>query len=288
MPEPWTPHALTLTFLVAGVAAYIWCLRRLAPLYAPAGRVVTRGQILAFAGSMVAFGVALSWPLADLAQHASATAHVVQQLLLVLVVPPLFLLGLPRWLLELATRGSQVEKTLRRLTHPVVAFLVFNVALVLAWLPPVIWAEGTWAPVAAVVNAFILGAGFMMWIPALRIVPGTRHLSAASRITYLFAQSVVFNFPAMILVFVSYPLYSVYAHHVRRALGLGPLADQQLAGGVAKVVGFAVLLGAAALILHQGWRAEETGRDPDPLFWEEVARELRRLEGRSKGSTDTG
>jgi cytochrome c oxidase assembly factor CtaG len=127
-----------------------------------------------------------------------------------------------------------------------------------------------------------------MWIPATRLVPGTRPLSVAARIGYLFAQSVLFNFPALILIFAAHPIYPVYAAHVHAALGIGARADQQLAGAIGKVVGVGVLIAAVAIILNLGWRAEEAGQDPDPLLWDDVERELRRLERHSEGPKEAG
>lgn len=284
----WTPHPLTFTLVVAAAAAYAWAIRRLGPLYAPPGGAVSRAQVWAFACGVAAFGIALSWPVDDLARATSASAHAVEQLLLVLAVPPLVLLGLPRWLLALWTESPRVERVLRAVTRPTAAFVAFNAVLVVAWLPAVVQAEARWGPVSDVVHAALIVVGFMMWIPALRVVPGARPLPAASRIAYLFAQSVVFELPTVLLVFAGRPVYDLYADHVRAALGIGPLADQRLAGGIAKVAGLAVLLLAAALILHHGRRAEEAGEDPEPLLWDDVERELRRLERRSKGTTDAG
>ncbi|MGH9129808.1 MAG: cytochrome c oxidase assembly protein [Acidimicrobiales bacterium] len=280
------PHPLAWAVALCCLLAYWVVLRHLGPYHSLTAPVVTRGQIAAFSGGVLALWVALAWPLADLSRSISAVAHVTQQLLLVLAVPPLVLLGLPRWLLALPARSPRAESALRMVTHPVAAIIVFNVALIAAWLPPVIAAEARWAGVGDAVHLCLLVAGFVMWIPATRLVPGTRPLSVAARIGYLFAQSVVFNFPALILIFARRPLYAVYAAHVHAALGIAARADQQIAGGVAKVVGFGVLIGAVGIILNRGWRAEEAGEDPDPLLWDDVERELRRLERRSKGTTD--
>ncbi|MGH9132120.1 MAG: cytochrome c oxidase assembly protein [Acidimicrobiales bacterium] len=318
MPVAWSLHPLAWVVTLAAVAGYAWALRRLGPTHAPGtvsapadraappaplpladqpsdqyrhgpgSQMATRGQLWAFAGGVIALWVALSWPLADLSRNTSAIAHVTQQVLLVLAVPPLVLLGLPRWLLALGTRSPRAESAIRAISHPAAAIIVFNAALVAAWLPPVVAAEARWMAVGDAVHLLELVAGFVMWIPATRLVPGTRPLSAAARIGYLFAQSVVFNFPALILIFAPHPLYAVYAAHVHSALGIGPRADQQIAGAVAKVIGFGVLIGTVAVILNRGWRAEEAGLDPDPLVWDDVERELRRLERRSNGTTDAG
>lgn len=286
MPVPWAGHPLAWAVVVVGAGAYALALRRLGPAHAPIEGVVTRKQAAAFAGGMVALWLALGWPIADLSRNVSAIAHVVQQLLLVLAVPPLVLLGLPRWLLARATRSARVEAAVRVATHPALAIVVFNATMIAAWLPPIVAAEARWGGVGDAVHLLELIAGFVMWAPATRLVPGTRPLSAAARIGYLFAQSVVFNFPALILIFARHPIYAVYAAHVHAVFGIGGRADQQVAGAVAKIVGFGVLITTVGIILNRGWRAEEAGADPDPLLWEDVERELRRLERRSKGTTD--
>ncbi|MGH9069253.1 MAG: cytochrome c oxidase assembly protein [Acidimicrobiales bacterium] len=283
----WSPHPLGLAVVGACAIAYIVALRRLGPAHAPLGGVVTPAQVTAFTAGLVALAVAVSWPVADLARHASVTAHVVQQLLLVLAVPPLVLLGLPRWLLALATRSPRMDSAFSRATHPVLAFLIFNAAVVVAWLPAVVGAESRNPAVDAAVLGMLVAAGFMMWTPALRVVPGTAQLSTAARITYLFAQSVVFNLPALVLIFARHPLYPVLAARVA-SLGLSPVTDQQVAGAVAKIAGVVVLLGAVGLVLARAQHREEAGRDPDPLLWDDVERELQRLERRSKGPSEAG
>lgn len=290
MPRPWewSPHPLVLAAVAVAAVAYTAALRRLGPQHGtgPGGPSVAPWQVVSFAAGLLAFGVSLSWPVSDLARHWSATAHVVQQLLLVLAVPPLVLLGLPRWLLALATRPPAVDAAVGRITHPLVGLVAFNLAVIVAWLPPVVDLQATSAPVDAAVHLVLLVAGFLMWLPALRVLPGGRKLGTAARIGYLFAQSVIFNFPALILIFAAHPLYHTYAQHAR-ALGISPVADQQLAGATGKVVGVVVLLGAVGLVLSRAQRAEEAGLDPDPLLWDDVERELRRLERRPH-PTDAG
>jgi cytochrome c oxidase assembly factor CtaG len=98
---------------------------------------------------------------------------------------------------------------------------------------------------------------------------------------YLFIQSVIPTFPAIIYVFSRHPLYPAY-HHVRVAFGISPLVDQQLAGVVAKVATLPVLWSAAWVSLLRAQRVEDAATDGDdddsgePLTWAEVERQLER------------
>ena len=120
-----------------------------------------------------------------------------------------------------------------------------------------------------------------MWIPALRTIPGEHFLSTGGRAGYLMIQAILPTFPALVFIFAQHPLYTAYAH-APTTLGLSPLLDQQMAGALAKVAGLGILLGAAGFFLLRWHQAEEEGADPDPLLWDDVERELRRLERRSR------
>src|SRR5699024_360615 len=61
---------------------------------AGAGRGIPRWRVIAFAGGMLAVAVALLSPL-DALGDALLTAHMVQHLLLLVVAPPLLVLGTP-------------------------------------------------------------------------------------------------------------------------------------------------------------------------------------------------
>lgn len=282
-PLAWHAHPGAWAVVAAGALGYAVAVLRLEPpAYArgSSARRVEPWRVACFAAGLAALGASSVWPLADLARTWSASAHVGQQVLLVLAAPPLLLLGLPRWLVDRATKWRAADWVARTVTHPVTAFVAFNAAVVAAWTPVVVQLEARSTLADAGVRVLLLAAGVVLWLPALRVLPGGRPLTVAQRIGYLFAQSIVFNFPALILIFAHHPLYPVYAAHVR-VLGMSPVADQQVAGALAKVLGFGVLLGAVALVLTRAQRAEQAGADPDPLRWDEVEHELRRLDRRS-------
>src|SRR5215471_19242041 len=73
-----------------------------------------RGRPSYFAGAVVVFLLAMVSPLSTLANGYVFSAHMVQHILLVLIVPALLLLSLPR-----SFSGSPL---LTRLTHPLVGW----------------------------------------------------------------------------------------------------------------------------------------------------------------------
>ncbi|MCA1656405.1 MAG: cytochrome c oxidase assembly protein, partial [Actinobacteria bacterium] len=89
-PWRWHAHPLAWALLFALGAAYLGAVR--------AGHHrggATSRQRWCFGAGLFAVAASLTWPLGDLGGHWSALAHLGSHLLLVLVAPPLLLLGLP-------------------------------------------------------------------------------------------------------------------------------------------------------------------------------------------------
>ena len=244
-------------------------------------------QTASFALGLLASAMAVTWPVADLAQHWSLLARMVQQILLVLIAAPLLLLGVPRTAYASATRNRLVDSALRGVTRPAPAAVVFSVVAVGCLTPGVVDAEAHSWLVDAAVELALCVAGLVMWLPVLRLLPDARHLSIGGRMGYLFVISILPNFPALVFIFAQHPFYGVYADHLG-LFGLSPLADQQIAGAVTKLTGILVLWGTAALIWVRGEKAQNAGLDPDPLTWGDVQRELERAERRNRRRSKAG
>jgi cytochrome c oxidase assembly factor CtaG len=277
-PYAWDPHLATWSVLGLGVVLVVAGHRRLSRA---AERPIpwSRRQIGLFAGACGAAVVALTWPLADLAAHWSLTALLVQRLLLILAAAPLLLLAVPSAVLAAVTKPAPLDRTLEFLTRPVVAVGLFTVIAVGTLFTPVVAAQSSSGVVRGVVDAALLFGGGVLWGPVLRHIPGASRPSPVGLAAYLFVQSIVPGFPSVIYVFARHPLYPAFAH-VHAALGLSPVADQQLAGVVAKVATLPVLWSVAWLALSRAARDDAQGADTAVLTWAEVERQLERAERR--------
>ncbi len=244
---------------------------------AGAATVPTRRQLAYLVGALVALAMALTWPLADLAAHWSLTALVVQRLLLILAAAPLLLLAMPAPLLAALTRPAPIDACLEALTRPVVAVVTFTVVAVGTLVTPAVAAQASSAGWRALTDVALLFAGAVLWGPVLRHIPGTHPVTPVAATAYLFVQSVIPTFPAVIFVFSRHPFYEAF-RNVRIAFGISPLVDQQLAGVVAKVATIPVLWSAAWVSLVHAQRADDAadGDGGEPLTWAEVERQLER------------
>jgi len=243
----------------------------------------TRRQLWCLAGALASLALALTWPLADLAAHWSLAALVVQRLLLTLAAAPLLLLAMPSPLLAMVTRPAPLDTCLEVLTRPVVATATFSAVAVGTLLTPAVAAQASSVWWRGLTDVALLFGGAVLWGPVLRHIPGTHRTVPVGLAAYLFVQSVIPTFPAIIYVFARHPLYHAF-RAVHQALGISPLVDQQLAGVIAKVATLPVLWSAAWITLLRAQRLEAADADADdnddgePLTWAEVERQLERAE----------
>ena len=131
----WEPSLLIGLALQAGV--YLACVGPLRHLF-PGSEPVSPGRIQTFLlGNLVLF-VALVSPLDTLGDVYLLSAHMIQHLLITLIAPPLLLAGTPRWLFRPLLRLPYALQVGRVITHPVFAFLVYNIVFT-GWHLPVLY-----------------------------------------------------------------------------------------------------------------------------------------------------
>jgi putative membrane protein len=216
------------------------------------GRRVALLRTISFIASLATISVALSTPFDRVADQL-LWAHMVQHVLLLLVAPPLFVLGapwMPLWLglplrarrpLARALVRSRPARPLRLVVSviatPVGAFVAFNVDL-LAWHVPALY-DLTLRNEAAhyLEHTLFLTTGLLFWAQLLPSWPLHRRLDFGGRLVYTLLASLPAWLLAVAMAFYPTPLYSVYADLPHRPGGISALADQRLAAGVMWVPG---------------------------------------------------
>jgi putative membrane protein len=193
-------------------------------------------RVFTLVASGIVFAVALSPPL----HHASQelfSAHMVQHLLLILIAPALFVLGLP-------------EFRMPRWAGPISIVIAHAVAL-WAWHLPALYD-------AAIESTFLhllehlsfIATALAFWVLALGRGGG---LDRLQRVGIVFVTALQSSALGALIAFASTPLYR--AHLDTDATGLSPLEDQQLAGAIMWIPPGVVYL-CVMLVLLYGWFAQ--------------------------------
>jgi putative membrane protein len=279
-------HPVAWLAIAALAAAYVVAVREVARRRGPEAQP-TRRQLWFLAGALVSLVVACTWPVADLAAHWSLTALLVQRLLLTLAAAPLLMLAVPATVLAALTRRPAVDAVLDVATRPPVAVVAFAMLTIGTLLTPAVSAQASSGVARAGIDVLLLMAGFVLWGPVIRNVPGANRPGAVGTAGYLFVQSIVPTFPALVYIFARHPLYPAFTQ-AHQAIGLSALNDQQVAGVVAKVATLPVLWTVAWIALTRAQRIEQSGGDPETLVWVDVERRLERAERHERRQKRSG
>jgi putative membrane protein len=249
----WEPGVLLA--LGALVGSYVVGLRRFRPRTLWDEHIVSTRELVCFASCVFLLLVALVSPL-DSLSNLMFSAHMVQHMLLIYFAPPLLLLGTPAWLIRPFLEVRQIRAVWKFVTNPVIATVIFNLTLVV-WHMPGPWDYALVDPqIHALEHLTMFASGIIVWWPVYSPSPELPRLSYPPQMLFIFVQSLV---PAIIGAFMTFSgrvIYPVYLETPKQ-WGLSPLADQQIAGLLMKVLGTLYLWILLTIRFFQWFNHEE-------------------------------
>jgi putative membrane protein len=183
----------------------------------------------------------------------------IQHMLLAVVVPPLWVLSLPRWAIDLALRVRGGRPVALFLTSPIVAFALLN-ADIWIWHAPALY-DATLVNLQLHILEHLsyLVLGVLFWLPVLSPAPVLRQLSLGASVLYLFVACQPMVALGALLTFSSVPLYHPYVV-APRLWGSTPLGDQQLGGLIMWLPSTIPYLAALSAIFFS-WVGEQDRRE---------------------------
>lgn len=198
-------------------------------------------------GVAVAF-IALLSPIDTGGDDYLFSLHMVQHLLLMMVAPPLCLLGLAGMRSGWAWAPGRLRRLVALLVHPWSATLVFS-AVLLVWHVPVLYdATLTTEPIHVFEHLSFMAVGVIFWWPIVDPLRGDderRWVGALTKIAMLVASGIPPTVLGLIFTIAPHAFYDFYAR-APRLWGLSPVADQQLAGvamfGAGNLIYFAAVV----------------------------------------------
>lgn len=246
---PWswspTPYVGALV-IVAGLAAVgVWWSvsgRRTDPIetaraesIATEVRGTSRGRTISFVLGLIGFWVVLDWPLASLGAGYLASAQMIRQVLMIMVVSPLLLFAVPPALGVRIFGWGRGLRLLQLTARPIFSvpfvagmLLLINVPTVVDTLLPTQYG-------AFVMDVGWVLAGLVLWMPVQCPHPGVRRLEGPVALMYLIGQSIVPVLPGFFTTWADHPVYATYELAPRVIDGLDPITDQQAAAGILQV-----------------------------------------------------
>ncbi len=258
----WQADLAPLAALIVLAAAYIGSSLSLRQL--PTGR-----QGAGFVAALVVIWLAITGPLDQLIRERSFAAYIFQQMLLVFIVPPLLLLGLPGWMLRPLMLHRLVRPVARVLTRPLVGFLLFSAVFTLIHYPTVCDRVCHVDPFYGNLHAVLLFVGVLLWWPLLSPLPEYPRMTYPMQIMYLFLLMIPMTAVAAPITLANSILYVFYVGGTH-PFGLTPMADQVL-GGLIMWVGQGIYIICVFTAIFYRWSLRDDQEEP-PINREPIPR----------------
>lgn len=246
----WEPEWSINLGCIAALAIYYWKVK--------AGA----WQRLSFIAGIGVLALSLESPLDALGDDYLFSAHMAQHLFLILIVPPLLLLGISKNSTRKWLQVPLINAAEKRLGKPWVAWFSC-ISVMTLWHVPVFYNyalahEG----VHVMQHLSFLVTATMFWWPVLHPLP-ERRLGTGAAVLYLFAAVAENSVLGIIITFMRVGHYPAYLHPedeygalnlIRNGWGLSAAADQRLGGLLMWIPGCSVYF-VVILCLIAHWYA---------------------------------
>ncbi|HEY9448400.1 MAG TPA: cytochrome c oxidase assembly protein, partial [Gemmatimonadaceae bacterium] len=256
----WRPY-VGVWLMVLALAVWYWrSYTRAAQRWHGAHARLRTPRVAAAITGIALLWIALDWPIGTLGAGYLASVHMVQFFLIAMIAPALLVFGwppsgpaLPDGSARAAHPGA-FHSAVNSLTHPVVAIIIFDAAVVATHAPPVVDSLMGSQAGSFLLDMTWLLAGVIFWWPLTGGPFGRAPLRTPLDIAYIFASSLSHTGVSMYLLLARFPVYSTY-ELAPPISGISKLTDQNLAGGLMLLGGAAIVLGAISVVFFK-WQAE--------------------------------
>ena len=264
---PFHLHADVIVVVGAIATFYWWAFTRLGPrLVAPGEKAVNYRNVRWAVIGVGLIAVFSYWPIHDIAEDYLFLVHMIQHTVFTMLAPACLLMAAPPWLWKWALDGRIWTPTLRFLTKPIFALLIFNAVIAGTHFPQVVNLSLRNELFHFSIHTLLFLTATLMWLPVINKTPYLRTFNMPTRMVYLFAQSIVPTVPASFLTFSETPLYEKYQTAGRLIKGLDAVADQQLAAAIMKVGAGSYLWIIIGILFTVWWRDSQVGQANDNRF----------------------
>ncbi len=203
--------------------------------------------------------LAVASPLDHIGETYLFSAHMLQHVILMFVIPPFFIWGTPVWLSDFLFRTEGLGRVLKVLVHPIVAGVIYNAALIL-WHLPAFYELALRDPLVHLLEhiIFVAASTAMFWV-VLGRRSDKKEMHNGLKLLYVLGVNIG-QLPLFgVLTFATHPLYPTYAAAPRYFEDLGPLDDQILGGVIMKVFAGLYMLAWLSVYFYR-WYKSESGR----------------------------
>ncbi len=276
----WSPFFIVSTLFVIALYFFITIKKR----HLFEGNVsLTKKEACAFIIAVVLLYIVKGSP-ADLLGHILFSVHMAQMALLLMLIPPLLIAGIPIWIWKALIENRFIKPMFRFFTKPLLALIVFSGMFSIYHIPLIfdVIKQNEWYHILFTLLLFI--SSLFLWWPIMNKLQGEHQVHGLSKIGYIIASAILITPACALIIFANHSMYATYTSGEAwlKAMELcvpssklasltlsGPelfsnmstIEDQRLGGVIMKIIQeviYGVILG---MVFFQWYKSEQENAD---------------------------
>ncbi len=201
----------------------------------PRATSVSPGRKMLFLIGLVLLYLALGSPLYEIG-HELFSAHMLQQSILYLVMPPLLIRGIPDWMWRWALTHPPVRKWADWGRRPIVGLVLFNGLFSFYHVPWIFDSLMGNEGYHLISHAILTLAAFQMWWPVMTPLEEETVLSPLRKLAYIAAAGILLTPACALIIFADHLLFASFSQTSALFPVLAPRYDQQFGGVIMKIM----------------------------------------------------
>jgi len=276
----WSPFFIIFTLLLLGFYFFVTINKR---IHFEGKEALTKKEASAFISAIVLLYIVKGSPV-DLLGHILFSVHMVQMALLLMLIPPLLIAGIPTWVWRKILEPSVLRKSFRIFTKPLLALIVFSGLFSIYHIPLVLDTikQNEWYHSLFTLVLFM--SAILLWWPIMNKLAGEHKVHGLSKVGYIIGSAVLITPACALIIFADQPMYETYTSgaawlktmelcvpsSVLATLTLsGPemftsmptIEDQQLGGVIMKIIQEVIYGVILAMVFFEWYKSEQENAD---------------------------
>ena len=202
----WSPWFLLI--IIMGIALYLFLTIKMRHRF-EGTESLTRKQFILFLLSMILLYIVKGSPV-DLMGHILFTMHMVQMALLLLLVAPLLIMGIPNWMWKKVFDVKILAQFIGIFTKPVISIIIFVGMFSVYHIPIILDNVKLSAPLHTIFTMTLFLAAMFFWWPVINTLKGQPKLHGLKKIGYIILSAIFITPACSLIIFVDVPVYETY------------------------------------------------------------------------------
>jgi len=171
---------------------------------------VTRREIGYFLTSMVLLYIVKGSPM-DLMGHILFSVHMAQMAILLLIVAPFLIIGIPDWIWKKVLDVKIVGRLMRFFTNPVLSLILFTIMFSLYHYPFILDQVKLSITFHSIFTITLFLFAIFLWWPIVNTLEGQPRLHGLKKIGYVILSAILITPACALIIFVDFPVYDTYS-----------------------------------------------------------------------------